>query len=129
MASPLRLRLLQDIAEIQTKPYPNIALHVQDDDISTGCLVLTVEGYGAMHLTINFNSDYPLTPPIIRMDSKVMHPNIKEAGHICASILDTKMDYTPAYTLKGIAIQLLSFFSSDKIQQVSVFGQVNGRHY
>ncbi|KUJ12345.1 uncharacterized protein LY89DRAFT_699675 [Mollisia scopiformis] len=101
MASPLRLRLLQDIAEMQTNHYPGIALYIQDDDISTGCLILTVKGYGPMHLTINFNSDYPLTPPVIRMDSK--------------------MDYTPAYTLKGIAIQLLSFFSNDKIQQVSDF--------
>jgi ubiquitin-protein ligase len=109
---------LQDLAEIQTQPYPNIALHINDEDISTGCLILTVKGYGPMHLTIDFNSDYPLTPPTIRMDSKVTHPNIKDGGHICASILDTKMDYTSAYTLKGIAIQLLSFFSSDRIQQV-----------
>lgn len=83
MASPLRLRLLQDIAEIQTKPYPGIALHIQDEDISTGCLVLTVQGYGKMHTTICFNDDYPLSPPSIRMDSKVTHPNIKEAGHMC----------------------------------------------
>lgn len=54
MSTPYRLRLLQDIAEIQTKPYPGIALHVQDGDISTVCLVLTVKGYGAMHLTIIF---------------------------------------------------------------------------
>lgn len=103
------------------KPYPNIALHFQDQDISTGCLVLTTDGYGAMHLTINFTDDYPLTPPKIRMDSKITHPNIKEAGHICASFLDTEMDYTSAYTLKDIAIQLLSSFSSDRIQQVYLY--------
>jgi hypothetical protein len=45
MASPLRIRLLQDIAEIQTQPYPNIALYIKDEDISTGCLILTVKGY------------------------------------------------------------------------------------
>ena len=112
-------RLLQDIEELQNKPYPNITLHIDDNSISTACLVLSVDGYGPMHCTIDFGPDYPLAPPKIRMDSKVTHPNIKEAGHICASILDTEMDYTPAYTLKGIAIQLLSFFSSDRIQQVS----------
>ncbi|KAI9054056.1 hypothetical protein LZ554_001227 [Drepanopeziza brunnea f. sp. 'monogermtubi'] len=116
----LRHRLLQDIAELQTQPYPNISLHLHDDDLSTACLILTVESYGPMHLTILFSANYPLTPPSIRMDSKVTHPNIKseDMGHICASILDTQMDYTSAYTLKGIAIQLLSFFSSDRIQQV-----------
>lgn len=71
-------------------------------------------------LLLFFDTDYPLTPPTIRMDSKVTHPNIKEGGHICTSILDTKMDYTPAYTLKGIAVQSLSFFSGDKIQQVRI---------
>ncbi|TVY14095.1 NEDD8-conjugating enzyme-like protein [Lachnellula arida] len=118
MASILRHRLLQDIAEMQTKPYPNIELHLEEHDISTACLVLTTEGYGPMHLTVCFNDDYPLNPPTIYMDSKIEHPNIKEEGNICASILETKMDYTPAYTLKGIAMQLLSFFASDRIQQV-----------
>jgi ubiquitin-protein ligase len=58
---------------------------------------------------------------LIRIDSKVTHLNIKEAGHICASILDTETDYTSTYTLKGVAIQLLGFFSSDRIQQVCSF--------
>ena len=51
------------------------------------------------------------------MDSQVVHPNIFST-YICASILNTTEGYTPAYTLKGIAIQLLSFFGSDKIEQV-----------
>jgi hypothetical protein len=63
------------------------------------------------------------------MDSKITHPNIKEARHICASILDTEMDYTSAYTLKGIAIQLLSFLSSDRIQQVFVYLMLVGRGF
>lgn len=117
MASSLRNRLLQDIAELQSKPYPNISLHVQDDNITQACLILTVvDGYGPMHLTVDFPHDYPLSPPRIRMDSDVSHPNIF-GTYICASILNTTEGYTPAYTLKGIAIQLLSFFSSDKIEQ------------
>jgi ubiquitin-protein ligase len=120
MASIRHHRLLQDIAELQTKPYLNIELHLQEHDISTACLILTTEGYGPMHLTIGFNDDYPLSPPTIYMDSKIVHPNIKEGGNICASILETRMDYTPAYMLKRIAMQLLSFFSSERIQQVSL---------
>lgn len=104
MASILRHRLLQDIAEIQTNPYPNISLHIQDQDITTACLILTTEGYGPMHLSVFFNEDYPLSPPIIYMDSKIMDPNIKDEGNICASILEMEMDYTPAYTLQGIAM-------------------------
>jgi ubiquitin-protein ligase len=118
MATTLYRRLLQDIAEIQNKSYLNIALHLQDDDISSACLILTTEGYGPIHLTVCFNDDYLLSPPTINMNSKIVHSNIKEEGNISAAILEAQMDYTPAYTLKGIAMQLLSFFSSERIQQV-----------
>ncbi|TVY85727.1 Ubiquitin-conjugating enzyme E2, partial [Lachnellula willkommii] len=122
MASSLRKRLMKDIAELQSKPYPNITLHVQDDDITEACLILNVEeGYGPMHLTVAFPANYPLSPPRIQMNSNVKHPNIY-GSYICASILNTKEGYTPAYTLKGIAIQLLSFFSSEKVEQIG------GRH-
>lgn len=117
MADLLRTRLLRDVAELQTKPYPNIALHIHDEDIEEACLILTSEGYGPMHLTIEFPPDYPLNPPEIKMDSDVFHPNV-EKSYICASILMTEEGWSPAYTVKGIAIQLLSFFSSDSIEQV-----------
>lgn len=117
MVDLLRTHLLRDVAELQTKRYPNIALHVHDEDIEEACLILTSEGYGPMHLTIEFPPNYPICPPDIRMDSDVFHPNVEDS-YICASILMTEEGYTPAYTLKGIAIQLLSFFSSDKIVQV-----------
>ncbi|EKD16497.1 hypothetical protein MBM_04966 [Drepanopeziza brunnea f. sp. 'multigermtubi' MB_m1] len=80
-----------------------------------------------MHLTILFSANYPRTPPNNRMDSKVTHPNIKseDMGHTCASILDTQMGYTSAYTLKGIAIQLSNFYSSDRIQVEDVVNEYN----
>lgn len=117
MANSLRQRLLHDIAELQAKPYPNIALHIHDEDITTACLVLKAPYYGRMHLTIDFPSDYPLHSPSVHMDSDIKHPNIF-GNYICASILNTKEGYTSAYTLKGIAIQLLSFFTSDNVEQV-----------
>lgn len=111
----LQQRLLQDIAELQTKPYPGIALHI-GDDLVHACLILTPEDQDLLHLTIKFHERYPLEPPKITIQSKIAHPNIYQ-DYICASILNTTEGYTPAYTLKGICIQLLSFFSSDKIEQ------------
>jgi ubiquitin-protein ligase len=67
MANTLKQRLLRDIAELQSKPYPNIELHVQDDDLTQACLVLNPEGYGLMHLTVNFPNDFPLKPPTIQV--------------------------------------------------------------
>lgn len=112
----LRHRLLQDVAELQSKPHPNIKIHVQDDQLNKICLVLDVAGYGPMHMTMEIPSSFPLNPPKVQMNSNISHPNIF-GSYICASILNTVEGYTPAYTLKGIAIQLLSFFRSDKIEQ------------
>lgn len=112
----LRQRLLQDLAELQTKPYPNITFISYDHDINKGCLILCPNGGNPLHLTVVFTDNYPLGPPQITMQSNVLHPNII-GSYVCASILNTTEGYTPAYTFRGIAIQLLSFFSSDTLEQ------------
>ncbi|KAI0101131.1 hypothetical protein F4814DRAFT_432355 [Daldinia grandis] len=109
-------RLLLDIKELMEKPYPNIAFHTIEDDLTVACLVLTPSDYKPLHLTMHFSAMYPLHPPRVRMDSEVRHPNVF-FDFICASILRQGPEHTPAYTLKGIAIQLLSFFSSDTVEQ------------
>lgn len=117
MAAPssLHQRLLRDIAELQAKPYPNIDLRIHDN-IREACLILTPDGWFPMHLTVIFGDDYPLRAPEISMQSYVRHPNVM-GSYICASILNTEEGYTPAYTLKGIAIQMLSFFGSESLEQ------------
>lgn len=115
-AALLQQRLLQDIKELQTKPYPGIALHLRDGDLTQACLILTPEGNAPLHLTVIFEDRYPIQPPQITIQSKIAHPNVY-TQYICASILNTAEGYTPAYTLKGICIQLLSFFGSDRLEQ------------
>lgn len=128
MASPysskLRQRLLHDVAEIQNEPYANIKLTLID--LTRACLVLTPTAYPPLHLTIYFHSNYPLTAPTVTIQTKITHPNVF-GNYICASILNTTEGYTPAYTLKGICIQLLSFFSSDRLEQY--YGEINLNQY
>ncbi|KAK8102972.1 hypothetical protein PG984_016118 [Apiospora sp. TS-2023a] len=114
-ANQMRQRLLLDIDELVRKPYPNIRLHV-GDDLNQLCLILSPPGWQRMHLNIESLQKFPMRPPGIRMDTSVNHPNVF-GSYICATILNNDDYYTPAYTLKGIAIQLLSFFGSDTIQQ------------
>lgn len=119
----LRQRLLRDIDELLREPYPGITLHLQDGDaLKRACLILDTEGYGSLHLTVDFTEDYPLSAPEVSMQSDIAHPNVFSDGtdngfYVCATILNTFEDYTAAYTLKTIAIQLLSFFSSDSLEQ------------
>ncbi|KAK7183075.1 hypothetical protein DPSP01_005978 [Paraphaeosphaeria sporulosa] len=116
-ASPaLRRRLLADIAEVQQDPYPSVHLYLNDEDITHACLVLAPPGEKPLHLEIKFPTNYPLQAPHVTIQSHVDHPNIFDS-YICATILNTEEGWTPAYTLKGILIQLLSFFSSDIIEQ------------
>ena len=65
---------------------------------------------------------------MVTMQSKLVHPNIY-GSYICASILNTDEGYTPAYTLKGIAIQLLSFFGSEKVEQIETGQAVELANY
>ncbi|KAI1077761.1 hypothetical protein F5B20DRAFT_550297 [Whalleya microplaca] len=111
-----RRRLLSDIKELTEEPYPNITLHTFDYDLSAACLILTPDNYKPLHLTVQFGPNYPLFPPSVRMDSHVVHPNVF-GNFICASILRVGDEFTPAYTLKSIAIQFLSFFDSESVEQ------------
>lgn len=120
-------RLAMDVDELTRKPYPNISLHA-DDDMTELCLVLSPPGWKKMHLTIGHLWRFPLEPPTIAMDSQVEHPNVF-GGYICASILNDSRFYTPAYTLKGIAIQLLSFFCSDNLDQAHGGSPIRLEHY
>ena len=111
----LHQRLLRDIAELQAKPYPNISLF-PSEDVTKACLILRPNGAHPLHLSVAFGAQYPLNAPTVTIQSRLDHPNIF-GSYICASILNTTEGYTSAYTLKGIAIQLLSFFGSDKLEQ------------
>jgi ubiquitin-protein ligase len=112
----LYIRLLHDIAEVRDTPYPNVTLHFHDANIRNVCLVPTPEGSPPLHLQVRFPKNYPLCPPTVTSQSAVNHPNIF-GDHICADMLSKEKAWTSAYTLRGIAIQLLSFFSSDQMEQ------------
>jgi ubiquitin-protein ligase len=127
VAALLQQRLLQDIKDLQTRPYPGIALHLRDGNLTQACLTLTPQGNAPLHLTVIFEDRYPIQPPQITIQSKIAYSNVYQS-YICASILNTAEGYTPAYTLKGICIQLLSFFGSDKLEQ-DYGGVVDSKDY
>jgi ubiquitin-protein ligase len=117
MSSLLHKRLLSDIHELMTSPYPHIQLFPSISSLQNACLHLDTPLYGLLHLSIMLPTSYPLMAPRITIDTTVSHPNVY-GSYICASILNQPSEWTPAYTLKGVAIQLLSFFASDRVEQV-----------
>jgi ubiquitin-protein ligase len=123
-----RQRLMRDIKELVDNPYPNIVLRPRDDNIKFACLILSPENYHTLHLSINFPDEYPRNPPRIKMNSTIQHPNVY-GSFICASVLNAYDDYSPAYTVKSIAIQMLSFFGSDYLEQSDWDGFVDLQQY
>ncbi|PQE27309.1 ubiquitin-conjugating enzyme family protein [Rutstroemia sp. NJR-2017a WRK4] len=113
----LQKRLLSDIHELMTSPYPYIQLFPSSSSLQNACLHLETPIYGLLHLSIVFPASYPLIAPRITIDTTVSHPNVY-GSYICCSILNQPAEWTPAYTLKGVAIQLLSFFASDRVEQM-----------
>ena len=53
---------------------------------------------GNFFLTINIPPQYPSTPPTIKFETKIYHPNINEEGKICLEQL--KSEWRPDYTLR-----------------------------
>jgi ubiquitin-conjugating enzyme E2 D/E len=64
---------------------------------------------GLFKLSIKFPETYPFTPPILKFNTRIFHPNISENGDICLDIL--KYKWTPAYSLTHVLLSLCSLFS------------------
>ena len=58
---------------------------------------------GVFHIGIDVPEDYPLKPPLFKLQTRIYHPNIKVDGQICLDIL--KRQWSPAL---GISRALLS---------------------
>jgi ubiquitin-conjugating enzyme E2 D len=103
------LMILQTFQENTKIPY--ISLSPAGDDLLhlvgrvEGPLASPYEG-GVFHVDINIHDDFPWSPPICRLLTKIYHPNIDGNGELkhCLSMLDPKdgtMEYlylTPILT-------------------------------
>lgn len=90
--------------------------------------VLTSTGQRLL-FDVTIPGHYPDDPPKVKVNRETVekrllegHPNVFK-DHICLSILNPMRDrfdgdgYTPAYSLSSIFLQILSFFSSEWVEQ------------
>ncbi|RUS33162.1 hypothetical protein BC938DRAFT_472807 [Jimgerdemannia flammicorona] len=128
-----KLRLLQDIRELHFDPTPGVDVTIDDKDISQMCLVLTPQEGSPylglrLHFTVYIPTTYPMQPPEVTVNTSIVHPNVF-GDFLCADVLKNEHEvaydralgynggYSPAYLLKNIFMNLLSFFGSNKVEQ------------
>ncbi len=58
--------------------------------------------------TIEVSPDYPHTPPKVRCETKIYHPNIDLEGNVCLNIL--RADWKPVLNLYNVISGVLFLF-------------------
>merc|ERR1712243_423964 len=53
-------------------------------------------------VSLTFNQDYPISPPICAFALPLFHPNVYPSGTICSSIIDADLDWKPSVTITQI---------------------------
>lgn len=91
--STAQKRLLKEFQQLSRDPPPGIvAGPVSESDLFVWeCLIEgpteTPYEHGVFPAKITFPKDYPLSPPQLKFDPPILHPNIYADGNVCILIL------------------------------------------
>ncbi|EKX73770.1 ubiquitin-conjugating enzyme family member protein [Theileria equi strain WA] len=123
------IRLKRELRDIQEDGQSSVNANIVDGDIFKwkgyirGPISTPYEG-GHFVLDITIPRDYPYSPPMIKFDTKIWHPNISsETGAICLDIL--KNEWSPALTIRTALISIQALLSApepDDPQDAQVAG-------
>ncbi|KAI8645346.1 ubiquitin-conjugating enzyme/RWD-like protein [Parasitella parasitica] len=85
-------RLQKEIMVLERDPPPGVSCYPKEDDLTK--LEAYIKGppetpyeRGRFKLDVQIPNSYPFDPPQIRFVTRIYHPNIDDAGRICADIL------------------------------------------
>lgn len=103
------VRLKNELSNFnKSRPFGCFAFPDQNDFMEWSCLVHHKGFYYSFKL--KFKSSYPITPPVLRFNKKVFHPNIYHDRYVCLDILASK--WSPSFSIKDIVIGLKQLFDN-----------------
>ncbi|KAF8253850.1 ubiquitin-conjugating enzyme [Wilcoxina mikolae CBS 423.85] len=122
--------LRRQLKEMQSdKDLSNISAGLVDDNIYEWEVMLMISddckfyGGGFFRARLSFPTDYPHSPPKMRFETPIWHPNIYPDGNVCISILHPPREdeygyesaaerWLPVHTPETILISVISMLSS-----------------
>ncbi|UKJ88147.1 ubiquitin carrier protein [Theileria orientalis] len=110
------LRLKRELKNIEAENDSSVEAYIVDGNIFKwrghilGPPGTPYEG-GHFNLDITIPDDYPYSPPAIKFETKIWHPNISsETGAICLDIL--KNEWSPALTIRTALLSIQALLSA-----------------
>lgn len=99
----LGIKLISPTGEINPEDLNNWVVSIK------GPVDTPYEG-GTFYLTVNIPPEYPFSPPKIKFNTKIYHPNINGIGEICLDTL--KGSWAPSLTIQKTLLSIISLLSS-----------------
>ncbi|KAI8586692.1 putative UBC5-E2 ubiquitin-conjugating enzyme [Geranomyces variabilis] len=110
-------RIHKEIAELAKTPVPNATVGPVDDSNPlnwAGTLEAPDSSAykgGVFKVTIVFPTDYPFKPPVVKVPTKIYHPNIDDDGSICMGLLKTEV-WKPSTKISDVLIALVDLLQN-----------------
>eukprot|EP01138_Halocafeteria_seosinensis_P009871 gb/GECG01010082.1/.p1 GENE.gb/GECG01010082.1/~~gb/GECG01010082.1/.p1 ORF type:complete len:174 (+),score=34.26 gb/GECG01010082.1/:1-522(+) len=114
-SSGAKQRLIRDFKKLTADPPTGVnASPVSQDNIMEWQAVIfgpddTPWEGGTFNLSLSFTDDYPNSPPKVKFETKMFHPNIYQDGKICLDILQN--NWSPIYDVTALLQSIQSLLS------------------